>query len=221
MKNLEKFRLGIYRPPYDSPLEDWFAYNLDKYLSDETKFATQVEVKTFCGEYRLDFVATPFAGRSVAIECDGKEFHDESRDEWRDAMILGATDFAAIYRFQGAALHYHIHDCLYLLSRWEPGIFNERGRINLERLATPPALRAGARPNFSGELLVYPPEESSGPYLTRIARNVIEAPKGSRSFLKTALTYGRRSGLTNLDEIIAHYRSGVGLEEVRADYFQD
>jgi hypothetical protein len=169
----------------------------------------------------LDFVATPHGGRRVAVECDEKEFHDESRDEWRDAMILGAIGLAAIYRFPGGALHYHTEDCLYLLSRWEPGIFNERGRTKLERLATLPALRAGKRPNFAGELLVYPPRESSGPFLTRIARNVIEAPRGSRSFLTTALTYGRRSGLNNLDDIIARYKSGIGLEEVRAEYFQD
>jgi hypothetical protein len=221
MKDLDKFRLGKYHPPYDSPLEDLFAYNLDKYLAEKAKLSTQVEVKTFCGDYRSDFVATPHGGRPVAIECDGKEFHDESRDEWRDAMILGATGLAAIYRFPGGALHYHMEDCLYLLSRWEPGLFNERGRVNLERLATPPALKAGRRPNFAGELLVYLPRESSGPFLTRITRNVIEAPKGCSSFLKTVLTYAKRSGLTNLDEIIARYRSGVGLDQVRAEYFQD
>jgi hypothetical protein len=215
------FEKSIYLPPYESPLEDLFAYNLDKYVAAQAKISKQKEVQTFCGDFRLDFVATSANGRSVGIECDGTEFHDESRDEWRDAMILGSIGLSAIYRFQGPALFYHMEDCLYVLSQWEPHIFSERGRINLKILASDTARKAGESLYFTGELLRYPPRDSSGPFFTRITRNVIEAPKDCHSFLKTILTYGKRSGLTNLDDIIARYRSGVGLEEVRAEYFQD
>ena len=47
-----------YLPPYESPLEDLFALNFDKYLAEGVTVTKQVEVKTFCGAYRLDFVAS-------------------------------------------------------------------------------------------------------------------------------------------------------------------
>lgn len=210
-----------YSPPYESPLEDLFALNLDKYLAADARISPQVEVQTFCGTYRLDFVGASGDGRSVAFECDGTEYHSLDRDEWRDAVILGATNLGAIYRFQGPALFYHMEDCLYLLSRWEPRLFSERGQINLERLTTPTALRAGQCPHFTGELLIYPPRDSSGPFLTKIERHVIEPPKGCVSFLSSALKYARRSGLSNLDEIRARHLEGIGMEEARAEYFQE
>ena len=159
------------------------------------------------------------ARRSVAFECDGIEYHDESRDEWRDAVILGATSLKAIFRFQGSALFYHMEDCLYLLAQWERHLFSERGYMNLERLASSTALATGRNLSFDGALVIYPPNDSTGPFLTRIDRHVIEVPPGSRSFLKTALKYAKDSGMTNLDQIRARYSQGVGLDEVRADYF--
>jgi hypothetical protein len=43
----------------------------------------------------------------------------------------------------------------------------------------------------------------------------------SRLIREFWLDASKRSSLTNLDDIIARYRSGVDLEEVRAEYFQD
>jgi hypothetical protein len=71
----------IYNPPYDSPIEDRFAENLVKYLRDDVDLSTQVECKTICGDFHLDFLITSGNGAKVAIECDGKEFHDSYRDE--------------------------------------------------------------------------------------------------------------------------------------------
>jgi very-short-patch-repair endonuclease len=191
-----------YLPPYESPLEDSFALTLDKYLADKVGIAKQVEVQTFCGRYRLDFVASADGDRSVALECDGEDYHDQDRDEWRDALILDATNLRAIYRFQGPALFYHIEDCLYLLARWERHVFSDRARTNLARLASESAIRAADQISFTGVMLIYPNKESfSGPFVTRIERHVIEAPPGSRSFLKAILEYAKRSGLTDLDEI--------------------
>lgn len=203
-----------YFPPYESPLEDLFALNLDKYLAEGVSISKQIEVESFCGVFRLDFVASASGQRSVAFECDGKEYHDESRDEWRDALVLGATNLGAIYRFQGPALFHHMEDCLYLLAQWERHLFSDRGHANLARLASPKAITTGGNLSFSGALLMYPPDTSSGQFLTKIERHVIEAPAGCRSFLKTALKYAKSSGMTDLDKIRARYLQGIGLEKI-------
>ena len=78
---------SMYDPPYESPLEDTFARGLSKFLRPGTNLEKQVEVTTICGDFRLDFVATTMAGRRVAYECDGAEFHDAQRDEWRDSVV--------------------------------------------------------------------------------------------------------------------------------------
>jgi len=76
----------MYDPPYESPLEDLFAWNAVKYLGETVAFDKQVEVDTICGKFRLDFLAVSPESR-VAFECDGVEYHEPRRDEWRDAMI--------------------------------------------------------------------------------------------------------------------------------------
>lgn len=80
----------IYQPPYDSPIEDAFAYYfVMKYAAEDVDLTTQVEASTICGKFRLDFVLCAREGFRAGVECDGKDFHNPSRDEWRDAMILG------------------------------------------------------------------------------------------------------------------------------------
>lgn len=104
-----------YDPPYDSPIEDIFAYNLDKYLPAGTDVARQVEVPTQCETYRLDFVC-PCGARIIAFECDGQQFHeDEDRDQWRDSLIMATGRVNAIYRVSGRLIFHQIERALYLL----------------------------------------------------------------------------------------------------------
>jgi hypothetical protein len=189
----------------DSELEDLFAYNLDKYLSSDVKLLQQVEVSTICGKYKLDFVAKLSNGQSIAFECDGAEFHDARRDEWRDAMILGEKEISTIYRFPGSALFYHMEDCLYFLSRWEPHLFSSSGLVNLKRLASPKALDADESRSFDRAFVIYPPSEASGPYMMTLERHTIDAPAEKRSFLKYAFEYAQSSGISDLDKIMAQH----------------
>jgi very-short-patch-repair endonuclease len=123
----------MYAPPYDSPIEDIFACHIVKYLPEAAQLHRQVEVDTQCGIYRVDFVCES-NDRTVGLECDGMEFHDEKRDEWRDALIMQTGQLNAIYRFSGRNIYHKIDRALYLLSRCEKGLFSERGRINLKIL---------------------------------------------------------------------------------------
>ncbi len=200
---------ALYSPPYDSPIEDLFAYNAIKYLADDVELTTQVPINTICGRFVLDFVAvSPTAGK-IAIECDGKEFHEESRDEWRDAMILGCGFVDVIYRLRGSDIHYHIEDLLYLISRRDPNVISERGAINLASLATAEAKSfiAKGQHNEIHCIQYSSADGEQGRLRMEVRRTAI--PAGQRRFWQAAYAYAQSIGGGKLDDVIASYRSGT------------
>lgn len=203
---------SMYDPPYESPLEDAFAWGLSKVLHPGTILEKQVEVKTICGDFRLDFVATAVAGRRVAYECDGAEFHEQQRDEWRDAMILGANAVDSIIRLRGSDLTYHLDDVLWLLSKWDPDVFSDRSQKILFQLASD---RAGYHRHDSlGSAMITYWEESKSRdnplhiFLLRRNRNV---PKGQREFWQYAFTFAHSVGGGSLDGVLARWRQVTRL----------
>ncbi len=131
----ETFRL-------ESPIEEDFSHEAIKFLREDLLLQEQVTVRTPCGNFRLDFVVEDL-NRRVAFECDGKKFHDAFRDEFRDFLILNAKHVDVIYRIPGSLIYSHIHDVLYQLSRIERGLFSERSKEVLSRLASPCAKEQG------------------------------------------------------------------------------
>ena len=129
--------LAKFSPPYDSPIEECFAWDFLKNTSDDVEFISQYPAKTDYGHFILDFVAVLPGGRKIGFECDGKEFDDASRDEWRDSLILGERHVDSIYRFRGCDLICHIEDLLYAVSKYDPKLFSQRGLINLQTLSSP------------------------------------------------------------------------------------
>lgn len=135
---VEKLGPG-FEPPYDSPIEETFAWNAIKYVRPDTSLHKQYDISTKRGGFRLDFVLER-NGRRVAFECDGKEFHDAYRDEWRDAITLGEGHVEVVYRLRGHDIHFHISEILYVVAHWESDLFTEAGRLNLSSLNYSPAL---------------------------------------------------------------------------------
>jgi hypothetical protein len=195
----------IYNPPYDSPLEDDFAYHITKYLDPTIRLTPQYEVKTICGTFRLDFVAEA-AGRKIGFECDGKDFHDVSRDEWRDAMILGSKSIDAIYRMRGSDIYYHINDILHFISRWNPELFSQRGLLNLQTLASDAVRRNSEEYSKCFAFIRYLEDENQVP-IDMIVRKLYIDEKGGRRFLETAYNFACSVGGGSLDEVIAKYRA--------------
>jgi hypothetical protein len=156
---------------FESPLERLFHDQLLKRLPRGVSIEPQVVVRTLCGTFRLDFMVQ-VDGRRVGLEVDGKEFHDDWRDEWRDAMILGDNHADEIIRFRGCDLTYHLDDCMYLLSRIQPLLFSERQSGVIERLATERAKRFAESADWqAGALLAYGfIEKSRAEYFISIMR---------------------------------------------------
>lgn len=125
-----------YEPPYESPLEDDFAYEVTKHLRlGRSGIQAQVPLGTIGGLFRADFLLKSPRG-DIVVECDGREFHDPYADEWRDAMLLGSRLATAVYRFPGKMIFHRLADCLQLLSYFEPQLFHERGRRNVYQLSS-------------------------------------------------------------------------------------
>lgn len=192
----------------ESELERLFAENLLKYLSDDALLTTQVNVNTICGNFRLDFVVLS-NDKKYAFECDGQEFHNESRDEWRDAMILGAGAVDFIYRLRGPDLYYHTEDCLYIISKWNPSTFSHRGIINLTTLASKEA-RHWHDCNYDNTIarISYLDESNTlSPLKIRVERRCKKNPIGQKIFWKTLFAYATEHGGGNLDMLIQQYRN--------------
>ena len=198
MKNI------YYNPPYDSPIEDEFALTYTKYINENVDFRAQEIVYTKCGQFRIDFIVELEDKRKIGIECDGEEFHDKSRDEWRDAAILGDTDVYGMYRINGADIQYHLEDVLYILSIWEPQLFSERGRNILKRIASEVILKVK---EFDTTMLVVPFTSERGVYYLSLERRVKQYTEHiKKQFWAYAYHVIKNSNLNDLDAIINEYR---------------
>lgn len=203
---------SIYNPPYDSPLEDDFAYNIVKHFDKSIEIIPQYGVKTICGTFRIDFVAKGTSGL-IGFECDGKEFHDQSRDEWRDAMIMGTNTITSIYRLRGADIYYRIEDILYIVSLWNPELFSSRSILNLETLASDEARDARVEIPKSIVMINYQEEEQDSYYSSKppvylcMERRHIKSPANRRQFWEAAYNFAVEVGGGNLDGVINQYRS--------------
>ncbi|RQO75564.1 hypothetical protein DBR43_09505 [Pedobacter sp. KBW06] len=113
------------RDRLESPLEEIFIENLEKYLSPSISILPQYEIETIAGKFRLDFVIA-FGETKIGLECDGKDFHDAFRDEWRDGLILDTGEIETIYRFRGKDIFYALEDCIYIIYKYDYRIFNNR-----------------------------------------------------------------------------------------------
>lgn len=200
-------------PPYDSPIEEQFAYHFDKYKHSEVTLYQQVQVNTVCGSYRLDFVAKRNK-LVIGIECDGKDFHDSLRDLWRDSMILSTGEVDAIFRFRGRDLNFHINDCLFVLSESEPDIFSSRGKINLNHLSSSEAKGAEYKSKYITEralMLHYIKfDEGIGKEIEtaiHVERRSKISEKGKVPFWEEYYLFAKNHGSGNLDEIIKAYKA--------------
>ena len=118
----------------ESPLEETFALSAPKYFKPDVEATTQHECETTFGKFRTDF-AFRHDGHTVFVECDGVTYHRLAQDIWRDAILLAECFADTIYRLRGKSGSWHLEDSLYVMSRWDPYLFSDRGKLALSRLA--------------------------------------------------------------------------------------
>ena len=182
----------IYNPPYDSPIEDLFVRHYERYAGASVTLVPQKEVNTICGRFIIDFLIQDETGYQVGIECDGKDFHEESRDEWRDAMILGDGHVDAMYRLRGSDINFNIEDILFLLSELEPTIFRDRARDNLGVLASPEIKGLENNHGRDRYFFKYRNGDDKGSFQLEVRR--VTVPAGERRFWQSAYRYAQGVG---------------------------
>lgn len=124
----------VFDPPYESPIEEYFAWEYEKVKDLGVSVQKQYRVETEFGRFRLDFVIHQADSR-VGVECDGRHTHDMHRDSCRDSILLGEKHVRVVYRLRGSDLYAHPKECLHALALLEPSLFGARGLEQL-RVAT-------------------------------------------------------------------------------------
>ncbi|MEM6287984.1 MAG: hypothetical protein AAF845_12575 [Bacteroidota bacterium] len=156
-----------YEPPYPGAIQDELAWHLVKYLREDARLRSEVEVEVPAGVghgpafFTLDFVVEVPVGeegavRRVAFEtASGRRLRDHERRLRRDATLLAHGVVDTVYRLRGSDLLHRLDDVLYLASLWDRDLFSERGRINLKTLASTEARGLAVRPEQPSVLVPY------------------------------------------------------------------
>lgn len=110
-------------PATESPIETQLDNAIRSHLHGRTSWHRQVSYRTDGGVFRVDFLAS-IDGRRVAIECDGKQFHDYRRDLRRDIYLLFSRSVHAVMRFPGGNIHHQVDHVVEWIEWYEPGLFD-------------------------------------------------------------------------------------------------
>jgi very-short-patch-repair endonuclease len=114
----------MYNDKIESPAEDWFYHEIKKRI--DGKIEQQEIVNTGKKKYRVDFLLTGYDGMPVvAVEIDGKKYHNELSDSKRDKEIIKNVDWDCIVRFQAHDLVYNAPLATISLCQISPMLFGD------------------------------------------------------------------------------------------------
>lgn len=130
-----KIRIGWAEAKFQSPIEERMHHILTCSILKSVSICQQHKVKTDSGIKRLDFLLQTNGGRRVAIECDGKEWHDAAKDSVRDMAILRSKLVDRIIRFRGCDIWHRDIDVRWLLCELAPELFHWNKRKHFRMCA--------------------------------------------------------------------------------------
>ena len=135
---------------YESPAEECLGERLRSSMDTTTKFQTQVWVDTWAGPFRLDLLLTDRKGRRIAIEVDGKDFHEPVRDHWRTVFVAGDERVDVVYRVPASDLKVNLVGVLAGLAAVEPLCFPEVKLLRWKEITDDFSIRRSAHDNEMG-----------------------------------------------------------------------
>lgn len=131
-------RLPSAMEDYESPAEECLGERLRQAISPGINFQAQVWVETSVGRFRLDLLLVDTSGRRIAIEVDGKDFHNAAHDHWRTVFILAENHADIIYRVSARHLKINLIGVLAGLASVEPNCFRETEAMRWRTMADAP-----------------------------------------------------------------------------------
>lgn len=117
-------RLEVIRYAYESPPEEGLGERIAGSLAQGVQLNTQAWVDTAVGPFRLDMLLVHPSGRRVAIEVDGRDFHDPNRDRWRTVFLLCTGKVHVVYRVAASLICTNLVGVLAGLASAEPRFFD-------------------------------------------------------------------------------------------------
>ncbi|MBQ4854341.1 hypothetical protein IMW82_06625 [Rhodanobacter sp. B2A1Ga4] len=117
-------RLEVIRYAYESPPEESLGERIAGSLAAGVTFSTQAWVDTAAGPFRLDMLLVHPSGRRIAIEVDGRDFHDINRDRWRTVFVLCTGKAHVVYRVAASLIYTNLVGVLAGLANIEPRFFD-------------------------------------------------------------------------------------------------
>jgi hypothetical protein len=130
----------------ESPIEHILLRELEKIVHPGAMLIANSWVSTRSHNYRVDFLLEHH-GRRVAIEADGRRWHDLKADLRRDLEMVRSRQIQAVYRVNGTTIYHRVHHALGLISLAEPALFSIKGKLNLASLS-------GSRRHYSDRVLI-------------------------------------------------------------------
>lgn len=113
-------------------LKDEWLWQIAKYIHSESNLVQQIPVFTQKGIYTVDWVLQNDKQKIGFIFTNTEHITLAQRAQ----DIAEESDFDAIYLLRAQDIYYHCDDLIYLFSRIHPRLFSERGRNNLQVLAS-------------------------------------------------------------------------------------
>lgn len=99
----------------ESPIEKILVEAVVRALDNDPGAGLSIQTQVPVGKYRLDIAMLSGPDLVLAVECDGHNFHDRTkeqaaRDRRRDRDILDDFDLATV-RFTGSEIHHDSEGC--------------------------------------------------------------------------------------------------------------
>ena len=191
-------------PEFESEIERLFGERLEPMLAPGVVLERQHNANTRVGNFRFDFYVVA-GGERIAIECDGAEFHDAGRDEWRDAATLGDGVVDVVVRVPGYGIVHRLDDSMAVLAHWYPAIFSERGRRLAEGKSSAAFVRWSRGEEASSNIASIRYADERPGFHLRIERQGFGFTRAV--FWTTCYGFMLQHPGLRLDEVIAAYRS--------------
>ena len=189
---------------FNSPIENKFYAYFSKFINKENVLMSQYRIDSPVGFFLIDFVICHQNYGFVGFECDGKDFHDEDRDEWRDAAILGFSNIDTIFRIRGCDIKYNIYDVLYVIYSHIPKAFSKIGKSCILKNASYSALKTYVDRNKTRFYIEYN-DESKGAWLMLRLRSKKSHITSQQMWMKY-FEHLKKEKYENLDNAISSFR---------------
>jgi len=107
---------------YESPIEERMGVAMAKAFHPGVTIETQRKVAAHGEKFRLDF-HVEYQGTRLAVECDGKDYHEYHRDRRRDLLTIDSGAVTDVFRLRGTDIVYDAEACVTYMRSFFPSLF--------------------------------------------------------------------------------------------------